>query len=193
MNSLHIGGNISAEACRFWNCPRIVRVRTPNLQRVEPLIPAVACSVAIDQISLSNGGRDALYDVAGGFQGLSVSLHGQEDLIVGSPIANRHRHELERLIGFFVNTLAMRTNLSGNPTFRESIKAGPRDGLSAYAHQDLPFEYLVRQLHPNRDLSHSPLVQVVFVLQNTPERKGAAFGPRGHHRLSIRPKRQSSI
>src|SRR5215216_2459121 len=96
---------------------------------------------------------------------------GQEDLIVGSPIANRHRHELESLIGFFVNTLAMRTDLSGNPTFRELLKLVRETALSAYAHQDLPFEYLVEQLQPNRDLSHSPLVQVVFVLQNTPERK----------------------
>jgi len=96
---------------------------------------------------------------------------GQQDLIVGSPIANRHRHELEGLIGFFVNTLAMRTNLSGNPTFRELVKLVRETALGAYAHQDLPFEYLVEQLQPNRDLSHSPLVQVVLVLQNTPEHK----------------------
>jgi hypothetical protein len=96
---------------------------------------------------------------------------GQEDLIVGSPIANRHRHELESLIGFFINTLAMRTNLSGNPTFRELLKLVRETALGAYAHQDLPFEYLVEQLQPNRDLSHSPLVQVVLVLQNTPERR----------------------
>jgi amino acid adenylation domain-containing protein len=96
---------------------------------------------------------------------------GQEDLIVGSPIANRHRQELESLIGFFVNTLAMRTDLSGNPTFRELLKLVRETALDAYARQDLPFEYLVEQLQPNRDLSHSPLVQVVLVLQNTPERK----------------------
>jgi amino acid adenylation domain-containing protein len=101
---------------------------------------------------------------------------GQEDLIVGSPIANRHRQELEGLIGFFVNTLAMRTNLSGNPTFRELLQMVRETALGAYAHQDLPFEYLVEQLHSNRDLSHSPLVQVLLVLQNTPERKAELPG-----------------
>ena len=101
---------------------------------------------------------------------------GQADLIVGTPIANRHRHELERLIGFFVNTLAMRTDLSGNPTFTELLKLVRETAFGAYAHQDLPFEYLVEQLQPNRDLSHSPLVQVVLVLQNTPERKAELPG-----------------
>ena len=110
------------------------------------------------------------------FKVLLYRYTGQEDLIVGSPIANRHRHELEGLIGFFVNTLAMRTNLSGNPTFRELLKLVRETALGAYAHQDLPFEYLVEQLQPNRDLSHSPLVQVVLVLQNTPERKAELPG-----------------
>ncbi|HEX5883448.1 MAG TPA: amino acid adenylation domain-containing protein, partial [Pyrinomonadaceae bacterium] len=104
------------------------------------------------------------------FKVLLYRYTGQEDLIVGSPIANRHHRELEGLIGFFVNTLAMRTHLSGNPTFRELLKRVRETALGAYAHQDLPFEYLVEQLHPDRDLSHSPLVQVVLVVQNTPER-----------------------
>ena len=101
---------------------------------------------------------------------------GQEDVIVGTPIANRHRQELEGLIGFFVNTLAMRTDLSGDPTFRELLRRVRETALGAYGHQDLPFEYLVEQLQPERNLSHSPLVQVVFVLQNTPERKAELPG-----------------
>src|SRR5215212_1454241 len=103
------------------------------------------------------------------FKVLLYRYTGQEDLIVGSPIANRHRQELENLIGFFVNTLAMRTDLSGNPTFEELLKRVRETALDAYANQDLPFEYLVEHLQPNRDLSHSPLVQVVLVLENTPE------------------------
>jgi amino acid adenylation domain-containing protein len=105
------------------------------------------------------------------FKVLLYRYTGQEDLTVGSPIANRHRQEIEPLIGFFVNTLAMRTDLSGNPTFRELLERVRETALGAYAHQDLPFEYLVEQLQPDRNLSHSPLVQVVFVLQNTPEQK----------------------
>ncbi|MFN6441572.1 MAG: amino acid adenylation domain-containing protein, partial [Nostoc sp. DedSLP01] len=93
---------------------------------------------------------------------------GQEDILVGSPIANRDRLELERLIGFFVNVLVMRTNLAGNPTFNELLSRVRSIAMDAYAHQDLPFEMLVEALQPERDLSHTPLFQVMFVLQNAP-------------------------
>lgn len=101
-----------------------------------------------------------------------VLLHrytGQDDITVGTPIANRQRQEIEHLIGFFTNTLALRTYLSGNPGFRELLQRVRETALDAYAHQDLPFEHLVEQLHPQRTLSHSPLVQVMLVLRNTPE------------------------
>ena len=95
---------------------------------------------------------------------------GQEDIVVGSLIANRNRIETEGLIGIFINALALRADLSGNPTFRELLKRTSEVALGAYAHQDLPFEKLVEAIHPERDLSRPPLFQVMFNVQNTPKK-----------------------
>ncbi|MTJ08355.1 MULTISPECIES: non-ribosomal peptide synthetase [unclassified Anabaena] len=96
---------------------------------------------------------------------------GQEDIVIGSPISNRNRVALEPLIGFFVNTLVLRTRLEGNPTFIELLQQVRQMALDAYAHQDIPFDQLVETLQPQRHLSHSPLFQVMFVLQNSPVSK----------------------
>ncbi|MEJ6479888.1 non-ribosomal peptide synthase/polyketide synthase [Nostoc punctiforme UO1] len=102
------------------------------------------------------------------FDTLLYRYTGTEDILVGSPIANRDRSEIEGLIGFFVNTLVMRTDLSGNPSFSELLGRVREMAMEAYSHQHLPFEMLVEALQPERDLSHSPLFQVMFVLQNAP-------------------------
>ncbi len=100
-----------------------------------------------------------------------VLLHkysGQEDISVGTPIANRNRSEIENIIGFFVNTLVMRGDLSGDPTFEEFLQQIRQTALGAYAHQDLPFEKLVDAIQTERDVRHTPLFQVMFMMQNLP-------------------------
>jgi hypothetical protein len=101
----------------------------------------------------------------------SVLLHrytGQSDIVIGSPITNRTRLELERLIGFFLNTLALRADLSGSPSFREVLRRIRDVCLQAFGNQELPFERLVEELAPERNLGHNPLFQVMFVFQNEP-------------------------
>ncbi|MBW8893928.1 MAG: non-ribosomal peptide synthetase, partial [Burkholderiales bacterium] len=104
-----------------------------------------------------------------GWATLLSRLSGQLDVVIGSPVANRPRPELEGLIGFFVNTLALRADFSGEPTVAQMLQRVRSAALAAYAHQDLPFEQVVEALQPPRSLSHSPIFQVMFALQNTPQ------------------------
>jgi len=101
----------------------------------------------------------------------AILLHrhsGGDDIVIGSPIAHRTRPEFEGLIGFFVNTLAIRTRPSGESTFREFLGLVREEALGAYMHQDVPFEKLVEVLSPTRDMSRTPIFQAMFVLQNMP-------------------------
>lgn len=113
------------------------------------------------------------------FDVLLLRYSGQEDLLVGTPIANRNRAEIEELVGFFTNTLVLRSDLSNNPTFRELLRRVHETALGAYAHQDLPFEKLVEELNPHREPSRSPVFQVMFSLLNTPTQPLALRGLRG--------------
>jgi len=102
------------------------------------------------------------------FKTLLYRYSDRADILVGSPIANRQRIELEGLIGFFVNTLVLQTHLGDNPSFRQLLERVRDVALGAYAHQDIPFEYLVDALEVERSLSHNALCQVMFVFQNAP-------------------------
>ncbi|MGD2148762.1 MAG: condensation domain-containing protein, partial [Anaerolineae bacterium] len=110
-------------------------------------------------------GATAFMTFLAAFQVLLHRYTGQEDIVVGTPIANRNRAEIEGLIGFFVNTLVLRGKLSGNPTFREFLGQVREACVGAYDHQDLPFERLVQELQPERSMSRSPVFQVMFTYQ----------------------------
>ncbi|RKG91961.1 non-ribosomal peptide synthetase [Corallococcus terminator] len=137
-----------AGATHVFNLPRTVREPLEGLGRQE--------------------GATLFMTLLAGFQVLLSRYSGQQDLIVGTPIANRTHEELEGLIGFFVNTLPLRARMDGTPSFREVLRQVRDRALGAYAHQELPFEKLVEELHVERALDHGPLVQVMFTLQNTP-------------------------
>ncbi|HJT73986.1 MAG TPA: amino acid adenylation domain-containing protein, partial [Chitinophaga sp.] len=120
-----------------------------------------------------------------------VLLHrytGQEDICVGTPVANREQKVVESLIGFFVNTLALRSQVPGGLPFNELLQQTRRTCLEAFEHQDTPFEKIVESLAVERDMSHSPLFQVMFVLQNTPEAEAVALPG-----LTITPMAQENI
>jgi amino acid adenylation domain-containing protein len=110
------------------------------------------------------------------FQALLHRYSGQDDIVVGSLIANRNHIETEGLIGFFVNTLVLRTDVSCNPSFRELLGRVRQVALGAYSHQDLPYEKLLEELRPPRDLSRNPLFQVLCVLHNTPRQAPELVG-----------------
>jgi non-ribosomal peptide synthetase component F len=130
-----------------------------------PITLPESLAAAIHELS-NESGVTPFMTLLAAFQVLLYRYCGQEDIVVGSPIANRTRTELECLIGFFANTLVLRSNLAGNPTFKELLSRVREVCLGAYAHQDLPFEKVVQELQPERDPSRNPLFQVLFVLQN---------------------------
>ncbi|HZF08613.1 MAG TPA: amino acid adenylation domain-containing protein [Thermoanaerobaculia bacterium] len=122
-----------------------------------------------DLAALAAAHRASLFMVLlAGFQAFLRRLTAQEDLIVGTAIANRDRSELEGLIGFFINTLALRADLSGDPPFTALLDQAKATALAAFAGREVPFERLVDELAPRRDLSHTPIVQAMLVLQNAP-------------------------
>jgi len=134
---------------------------------IEPFKLSRSLLTALQKLSQQEG-VTLFMTLLAAFKTLIYRYSGQEDVIVGSPIAGRNRAEFEGLIGCFLNTMVMRTNVSGSSTFRQLLSQVQEMAMGAYAHQELPFEKLVEELQPDRDLSTSPLFQVMFVLQNAP-------------------------
>jgi amino acid adenylation domain-containing protein len=141
-------------------------VQTYHGADVQVTLPA-GCARQLRQLG---GSQDAslFMTLLAGLAALLARYSGQDDLAVGTFIANRPRPELERLIGFFVNTLALRIDAGGDPTFAELLARARETCLGAYAHQDIPFEKLLEELHPERDLSRTPFFQVMLVVHNAP-------------------------
>jgi amino acid adenylation domain-containing protein len=147
-------------------------IQTFRGARLQVLLP-IGLSQELRALS-QRAGVTLFMTLLASYQVLLARYSGQYDIAVGTPIANRTREEIEGLIGFFINTLVLRSNLSDNPSFIELLTRVRTAALGAYAHQDVPFEQVVEALQPQRDRSRSPLFQVVFVLQNTPEARISA-------------------
>ena len=146
------------------------RVRPPR-QSFRGAVRRFALSEELSMAIKSLGrqeGATLFMTLLAAFQSLLHRYTNQTDILVGTAIANRNRTEIESLIGFFVNTLVLRTDFGGRPVFRELLRRVRDLTLEAYAHQDLPFERVVEELQPARDLSRNPIFQVTFALQNAP-------------------------
>lgn len=177
----HMQGEVLEEQLSYWRgqlegAPAVLNLPTdrprPTVQSFRGggelhLIPASQLD-ALKELSLRNH-VTLFMTLLAGFQAVLHRYSGQDDIVVGFNIAGRSRSETELLIGSFVNTLVLRSKLGSDLTFRELLGRAREVTLGAYAHQELPFEKLVEELHPERDLSHSPLFQVMFVLDNEPQ------------------------
>jgi non-ribosomal peptide synthetase component F len=136
----------------------------------EPVPLAADVTAGIKAFSQQEGVTPFMTMLAA-FNALLFRHSGQEHIVLGTDIANRTTAETERLIGFFINLLPLHTDLSGNPTFRELVLRVREAALGAYAHQDIPFDKLVEDLQPERSMSHNPIVQALFVMQNIPRQR----------------------
>ncbi|MBP1689123.1 MAG: amino acid adenylation enzyme/thioester reductase family protein [Deltaproteobacteria bacterium] len=174
-------GDVLEKMLGYWRArlagvPQVLELPTDRPRPAVESFRGAACSFALSP-DLSEGLRSLSQRAGGtlfitllsGFALLLARYSGQQDLVIGSPVANRNRAEIEGLVGFFVNTLVLRADLSGDPSVSEFL-GRMRDGcLDAYAHQDMPLERLVDELRPERDASRNPVFQVIFALQNTPQ------------------------
>ncbi len=173
-------GDILENQLSYWKqqlagAPPVLKLPTDRLHPAEQSFRGSSEIFYIDgqvtrqlKVLTQGAGATLFMTLLAAFATLLFRYSSQEDMVIGCPIANRNRAEIEPLIGFFVNTLALRIDLSGNPTFATLLEQVRQVALDAYSHQDLPFEKLVDELQVERDLSYNPLFQVMFALQNAP-------------------------
>lgn len=170
-------GEALAEHVAYWRA-QLADLTTLELPTDHPRPPVQTFRGAHQSFTLPDALVQSLYDLGrtegvtlfmtllAAFQTLLHRYTTQVDISVGTPIANRNYREIEGLIGFFINTLVLRTDLSGDPPFVELLRRVREAAINAYAHQDLPFEKLVEELQPDRDLSRTPFFQVLFTVRN---------------------------
>jgi amino acid adenylation domain-containing protein/FkbH-like protein/non-ribosomal peptide synthase protein (TIGR01720 family) len=175
-----LSGPVLDRQREYWKARLAGELPVLQLPVDRPRPPVLTYRGARERVELSSSLTAALREVGqaeqaslfmvlmAAFQVLLARYTGQDDVLVGFPVANRNRSEIEGLVGFFVNTLVLRTDLSGNPTFREILGRVRARSLEAYAHQDLPFERLVEDLMPGRDLARTPVFQVMLALLDDP-------------------------
>ena len=171
-------GKKFAKQLEYWkqqlaNAPAALELPTdrprPMVQTFRGTAKAIAFPPALSERlrEFSRARRASVFmTLLAGFQALLARHSGQDDIVAGTLVANRNRSEWEGLIGFFANTLALRLDLSGDPTFDDLVVQARNRALDAYSHQDVPFERIVQEISPERSLSHNPIFQVLFSLQN---------------------------
>jgi amino acid adenylation domain-containing protein len=195
----HLQGTVQEEQIAYWR-ERLRDAPVLEMPTDRPRPPIQSFRGAARSFAFGAGLREALVAI-GQREGatpfmvllaaLQALLHlytGQEEICIGAPVTNRERRELQGLIGFFVNTLVLRVSLAGDPGFRELLRRVRETALGAFSHQDLPFERLVEELQPRRDVSRSVLFQVAFALQNVPDADALdpAASPTGIQRRTVK-------
>ncbi|HEX2187467.1 MAG TPA: amino acid adenylation domain-containing protein [Longimicrobiaceae bacterium] len=184
----HLAGDALEAQLRWWreqlaDAPRVLELPADRPRR--PVAGARAERLLLElppetsrelRRAARREGATTFMALLGAFGLLLSRWSGQDEVVVGSPIAGRTRSELEGLIGFFVNTLALRVELAGDPTWTELLRRVRETTLGAYQHQDLPFERLVEDLAPERSLAHSPLFQAMFALENVERQPSLELG-----------------
>ncbi len=173
-------GEVTAAHLKYWTerlagAPQLLNLPTDRARpAVETFVGAtepvtIPADIVDGLVKLSqNEGATLFMTLLTAFNVLLFRYSGQQDIVVGSSVANRTQEETEKLLGFFVNPLALRVEIADEPAFRELLAEVKKNTLAAYAHQDLPFQMIVDALKGERSLAHSPIFQVMFDLQNTP-------------------------